>query len=236
MKEHGILFSGAMVRAILAGAKTQTRRVLKPQPEWRDRNGMSAAGWAWDAGEPSRASFRSWQDPGPFGEAIAAYVRFAAGDRLWVRETAVIAPPNWTNTPTNPMGPHRQEVAYLADSPSGKVSDAARDYGLKATPSIFMPRWASRITLDVTAVRIERLQDISEADAIAEGVVKVREHCYVIRGVDYDLSGLCHSSPITPYAKLWDTLNGGKAGKAWDDNPWVVVTEFVRVQPQERAA
>jgi hypothetical protein len=80
--------------------------------------------------------------------------------------------------------------------------------------------------LEVTAVRVQRLQEISDDDALAEGVTKVRDHCYVIRGIDYDEIGLCHSGPIAPFAKLWDSLNAER-GFGWDQNPWVIALTFV---------
>ncbi len=89
-----------------------------------------------------------------------------------------------------------------------------------------MPRWASRITLEVTDVRVQRLQEISQEDALAEGVTKVRDHCYVIRGIDYDEIAHCHSCPIARFAKLWDSLNAER-GFGWDQNPWVCATSFI---------
>jgi hypothetical protein len=86
-----------------------------------------------------------------------------------------------------------------------------------------MPRRLSRITLQVEAVRFEPPQEISDDDAIAEGVVKVRDHCYVARGTGYDRSGLCHSSPVAAFAALWSELHGPAA---WDENPSVVVLSF----------
>jgi hypothetical protein len=116
-------------------------------------------------------------------------------------------------------------VAYSADNAPLAKGETVDGWGPKRS-SLLMPRWASRLTLEITEVRVQRLQDITEADAMAEGVVKVRDACHVIRDVDYDLVGLCHTSPITPYAKLWDTLNGDKPGMAFDDDPWVWALTF----------
>ncbi len=242
MTNRPIIFSGPMVRALLAGTKTQTRRVLKaavPEPPAHNNivhppkhaapyldsycsqrptdanpRGMSSS-WCW------------WTRDNRCGEHFA--VRYVPGDRLWVRETTIIAPPNWTSTPVNPRGPDRRETAYRADDKNDDIGDAARDYGLKATSSIYMPRWASRLTLTVTDVRVERLRDISEADAIAEGCKVVREHCYVFDGTDYDNAGLCHSRASTAYAILWDKINAAN-GKRWADNPWVVALTFAVAQ------
>ena len=181
-----ILFSGPMVRALLDGRKTQTRRVLR---------------------EDERQ-------------------RYAVGDVLWVKEEWSghyhfrDTPPAKRVSFMTPDGPIlREDIWYWADG-----RPATGDYERPRSP-LFMPRWASRITLEVTAVRVQRLQEISDDDALAEGVTKVRDHCYVIQGFGYDLSGLCHSSPIVPFAHLWDSLSG-KRGYGWDQNPWVIAPTF----------
>jgi len=181
-----ILFSGPMIRALLDGCKTQTRRVLRE-------------------GERQR---------------------YAVGDKLWVKEEWSghyhfrDTPPAKRVSFMTPDGPIlREDIWYWADG-----RPATGDYERPRSP-LFMPRWASRITLEVTAVRVQRLQEISDDDALAEGVTKVREHCYVIRGIDYDEIGLCHSGPIAPFAKLWDSLNA-KRGYGWEDNPWVAAISF----------
>ena len=94
-------------------------------------------------------------------------------------------------------------------------------------PSIHMPRWASRLVLEIVSVRLERLQDISEKDALAEGVTKIRDGCHVIKGFDYDKAGLCHTHAVTPFEKLWESINGPGS---WALNPWVWVVEFKRVE------
>lgn len=209
-----ILFSAPMVRALLAGTKTQTRRLVKPQPE---RYAVSSEGLA--DGLCEVAVEISDRDPLPrlrLGRVITLQTcpYGTPGDLLWVRETWAVS------TIYDGVSPR--------DVPQCGVRYAASEerLGIKDRPSIFMPRWASRLTLEITEVRVQRLEDISEQDAIAEGVVKIRDCCHVIRDVDYDLVGLCHTSPITPYAKLWDTLNGDKPGMAWADNPWVWALTF----------
>lgn len=238
-----ILFSGPMVRALLDGRKTQTRRLFKlptkthsggPIYERKDMGGWEATtlggGGCFTIG-PGGECIAVQEHPAIWHRTtgVCAGAPYAVGGLLWVRETTVIAPPRWTDTPANPRGPHRQETAYLADN---DCMEAARDYGLKKTPSIFMPRWASRITLEITDVRVQRLQDISEADAIAEGVSKIRDNCYAIKGFDYDLSGLGHNNSIIPFAKLWERINGpgkeinGEWVSAWELNPWIVALTF----------
>lgn len=211
-----------MVKALVAGRKTQTRRILNI-PVQLDTS-------------------QAWADPGlgaggylkaPTKEFLAddevikrVYPRFEVGDRLWVRETwavgkcadglkpSYLSPGCWKHD--------NGGCWYRADDAQPATPISPRG---NWRPSLFMPRWASRLTLTATDVRVQRLQEISEEDALAEGVKKVRDHCYVVEGFGYDLSGLCHSSPTTAYAILWDGINQ-KAGKRWDDNPWIVACTF----------
>lgn len=150
----------------------------------------------------------------------------APGDLLWVRETWAV--PHQYDGHKPSYIPISARVHFQAD---GKLG------GLLKRPSLFMPRWASRLTLQLTDVRVERLQDISEQDAMAEGVTKVRDACNVIKGFDYDKSGLCHSNAVTPFSKLWEEINGpgqmvgDEFVSAWDANPWVWALTF-RVHQQ----
>ena len=206
-----ILFSAAMVRAILDGRKTMTRRVLNPQPSAGVRRSPFVQSGVED------------------GHGREVRLRYYPGDLLWVKETHRLT--SWNEDgqsffeypadgEISPGLWHSEgfdwdamiDRACAAYRKAGVPMDehgyyAPGEFKLPLRPSIFMPRWASRLTLEVTGVKVERLQDISEADAEAEGVTKVRDHCYVIRGFDYDLADLCHSSPVTPFAKLWDSLN-----------------------------
>lgn len=202
MVDRPILFSAPMVRALMAGTKTQTRRVLKPSAkhvaEWSPN--LSLCPSARIAGD-----LIAFDHP-LGGPSTCIPLRFSTGDRLWVKETSWIAPVGWTDSPVNPMGPYRQEVAYAADDRSGYTKEAAWDYQIKLRPSILMPRWASRLTLIVTDVRVERLQDISEADARAEGISISPKY-----------------SAVIGYETLWNLINGKGA---WDANPWVVAVSF----------
>lgn len=209
MKERPILFSAPMVRAILAGAKTQTRRVVKQH--------VYGNGFHFDGREilchndylpPSAmlmdvkhgkieyttSNLEGWETECPYGQP---------GDRLWVRET-------WRQA--YPKTEYSQGVVYRADAPRALGMDEYSDRH-KWRPSIFMPRAASRITLEVTGVRVERLQDISEADACAEGV-----HSTGTIGRDW-------MGATENFALLWDQING--AGSC-ASNPWVWVVEFKR--------
>ena len=222
MKERPILFSAPMVRAILAGTKTQTRRAVKPQPTHFNPVGVPRRARP-DA--PSSDVIRC-----PYGQP---------GDRLWVRET-------WRYTASS----LEESRAITEDIASGIAVDWRATYIEKCMKqlgfsredaetaddfetwrsSIHMPRWASRITLEVTGVRVERLQDISEADAIAEGVHPAG---VCLPGDDTSafsrIGRVCNASfPVARYAALWESINGVGA---WGKNPLVWVIEFRRVTP-----
>lgn len=214
MLERPILFSAEMVRAILDGRKTQTRRKMKVQP-WPgatvevgpyhphivDRNGES---------QPGPATFGAiwdYQDIVNGGDTGLRCPYGALGDTLWVRET-------WA---PHPHGVMRCGAVYRADL--GAVPDASR-----WRPSIHMPRWASRITLRITDVRVERLQDISEDDAKAEGC----ENPLIGAEAPAAGPGVFLADERTSFARLWNHING--AG-AWRDNPAVWVVAFERVKP-----
>jgi hypothetical protein len=198
MKEHPILFSAPMVRAILDGRKTQTRRVVKFNP-WpttetqQDKHRVfksvfrhNDGGFGWLSGEDTDGKFSRYlkSDPGkqcPYG---------MVGDRLWVRET-------FCDTGLN-------RAVYRVDT-------AVENWKYRRwRPSIFMPRWAARITLEIVRVGVERLQTINEVDARAEGVEPVVE---------------CVGSYTYAYAQLWDVINK-KRGFGWKVNPWVWVVSF----------
>ena len=223
MKERPIIFSAPMVRAILSGAKTQTRRVVK-------RYSADCIGWFDDGDglwvqrfiDPSSGSpyLKSWRDRCPYGQP---------GDRLWVREAF--------------SGPHCMDASDGCRAvPPSKWGDCSRIWywadgnptegdWTRPRPSIHMPRWASRILLEIVAVRVERLQDISEADAQAEGVERVvagvgwRRYC----DPDSEEVGVppCGDARRS-FRSLWKFINGDES---WNANPWVWVVEFKRVRP-----
>ena len=203
MKERPIIFSTPMVQAILEERKTQTRRVCKwnvINPIWTGKR------WA-EAGNDNTVHF---EIKCPHGKP---------GDLLWVRETTIIAPKNWVkkrfNNITDSDGDGRV-IQYLATHPN---TDAARNYGLKKTPSIHMPKWAARIWLEITGVRVERVQEISHADAVAEGYEECEPNNYGTGSRARDW-----------FACLWDSINGKKNGCSWAENPWVWIVEFKRVE------
>jgi hypothetical protein len=212
MKERPIPFSAPMVRAVLDGTKTQTRRIVRHQYGGAPR--IVGDGVAFlDAGRRT----------GP--DQLCPYG--VSGDRLWVREA-------WrASAQHNDLAPREIPVGdgieYHADDKPDYLLGRYRH-------ARFMMRWMSRITLEITAVRVERLQDISEEGAIAEGVE--REGIYFKsyekilvgphKGKPHPHSVAPNRSPLTSYRELWESING--AG-AWAANPWVWVIEFRRITP-----
>lgn len=217
MKERPILFSAPMVRAILDGRKTQTRRMVNPQPEMDSFKGFMKR--TFDHG------FYDTKDnyiKNPYGQP---------GDRLWVRETcrAFERPEDMIDG-----------VKYLADDAFIQIEDseAAANRWIdlnyyrfhakgnpqkkrgQTVPPIHMPRWASRILLEITDVRVERLQEISTADIAAEGFDN---------GKSNPANGKRHENmQRIGFMELWDKLNA-KRGFGWDANPWVWVVSFKRI-------
>ena len=226
-KERPILFSGPMVRAILEGRKTQTRRAAKlsenghliverkrhatycvdlvdGSPMWRPHGGSPLISYPQEKIEEAC----------PYGRP---------GDRLWVRET-------WGLHDTDPKDvPANAHIYYRA-------SDENRNelrYQLWR-PSIFMPRWASRITLEITGVRVERVQDISVDDCEAEGIDLENEHADDFSYAEWigaaGGSCGCKYPEIYPFMILWNSINA-KRGFGWDKNPWVWALRFKVIKP-----
>lgn len=290
MKERPILFSGPMVRAILEGRKSQTRRIVKPQPQPHGGAGLapikpyhtSLGDWAWvlaDTGHGSGTTFKC-----PHGQT---------GDLLWVRETFTywerpdpkidITPrANESSRPADGKRYQRWLARTMPSADEGagedflvyKADDFKRSLGEwkhphpiyehcvgrfgKTLPAIFMPRWASRLTLRITGVRVERLQEISEADSLAEGCRAVEAEPWW-QGYKECEGELMHQQArgrvppdwmIEPkpsynptfdplactakqaYESLWNSINGKRA--PWSSNPWVWVIEFERIEQQAR--
>lgn len=201
IKERPILFSGAMVRALLDGSKTQTRRALRSQvtapavmqmagpghAEIINEYGVHIPGWACPYGQP--------------------------GDRLWVREA-------WART---------HVAQAMAEWVVYREGDNRTDYGGPWKPSIHMPRAASRILLEIVSVRVERLQDISEEDAKAEGISPHEVRQFAIFGLSAaERAAVYRDAAVGPFQGLWQHINGVGS---WDANPWVWVVEFKRVTP-----
>jgi hypothetical protein len=223
MTERPILFSAPMVRAILAGQKTQTRRAVKPQPQNDPakhhpiapyNNGRGSWNWVLAAtGHGTGDPF-----PCPYG---------VPGDLLWARESL------------KAVYDEREliiDYAYAADGakvPRDPTLDVPFNDGFAfahlarpgGVPSIHMPRWASRITLEITGVRVERLQSISREDSIAEGIEPIgdRWRHYFYSAEDADEAW---EFPQNSFGSLWASINGTES---WDANPWVWVVEFKRI-------
>ncbi len=202
-RERPILFSAPMVRAILAGTKTQTRRMVKGIPLlWLSQS----VGFT-----PEFVALPD-NDACPYGEP---------GDRLWVRETFYHEPADYVREASVSIPSRPAITVYRAD---GGFDADQFDAGCKWQPSIHMPRNLSRITLEITGVRVERLQDISEADARAEGIV----HSTRFGGYHTEDGRHFHAAdPRQSYASLWEQINGPGS---WDANPWVWVLEFRRLE------
>ncbi|MDH2123005.1 hypothetical protein N5J75_07265 [Pantoea brenneri] len=223
MRECPIIFNADMVRAVLDGRKTQTRRIMKVQPDSPNfgllritdstkRADIGKYHWAESNGTGTHT--RSALFSCPFG---------AVGDRLWVRETFRVHS-------------RATDVATLVYKASEQQSWTQQTHRVpiekchkpavvdKWTPSIHMPRWASRITLEITGVRVEQLQDISEADALAEGVTP--EPCDHARRSCEEI-GCCGDTAKGEFGALWQSIYGEES---WQANPWVWVIEFKRVE------
>ncbi|PKO03060.1 MAG: hypothetical protein CVU43_04575 [Chloroflexi bacterium HGW-Chloroflexi-5] len=220
MKERPILFSGEMVRAILEGRKTQTRRVIKPQPSWRYPGNYERS--------YTMSFIRGvWCATVGFGMAQEGYRFFNCpyekGMMLWVREAYLPDPPadgTW------------DDVVYMGckNAPLSMIPEKFRNQShclYKSTwkgldliwkPSIHMPRWASRILLEVVSVRVERVQDISLKDINAEGTPYTLDPAKRPYGTRHE-----------QFQRLWDSINE-KRGLPWESNPWVWVIEFKKVE------
>lgn len=231
MKERPILFKAEMVRAILDGRKTQTRRVIAGQPELTEHGGFAysdRAGKRWLAGLG-----------GCYAETVRNFMKNVPctygqqGDQLWVRETWRIGAWNedeeqvaidyfadgycrkeWLDVPLDErdmfsrLWQQSTDDAIKALGQQDKYKWEPGQSPCRKRTSIHMPRWASRIQLEITNVRVERLQDISEADAEAEG-------CFAL--------GDCECTARRQYGELWESINGTGS---WNTNPWVWVIEF----------
>ena len=203
--EHPILFSGEMVRPILDGRKTQTRRIIKPQPiiNKHDRvvywNENTRKVINEDLGEPI----------GEWRSIAKLFGKYKVGDRLWVRETWLLYNHMGTfmgNIPKQP--PEDLSVGYKADGLDKEDLFSWRS-------PIHIPKWAARIWLEITGIRVERVQEITVLDAQAEGVIKKE-------------TTACNLT-IDMFQRFWDSLNA-KRGFGWDKNPWVWCISFKRTQ------
>lgn len=208
MKTRPILFSAPMVQALLAGTKTQTRRIIKPEPYIDGMGNFCAGGWSYGQeiiGNAPKTAF--------FAEKKCPYGKL--GSLLWVREAWQV----WKDF--DHLAP--RDIPPGADVRYGADGEEWR-WDSKRRPSMFIPRWASRLTLEIFDVRAQRLQDISEADADAEGVEQ-------LDGIidEMQLCVLAKKMDIPPtesrawFAWLWESINGPGS---WDANPWIWCVSF----------
>ncbi len=204
IKERPILFSGPMVRAIFKGRKTQTRRVVKPQPV--------------DVEDFSRSAPSLYQDAGFYmdyenGETKVRLCPYGQpGDRLWVRETFTAQEAGCCSSV--PLYPPNDVVLYRADPMYDGMEPG--DFAWGWTPAIYMPRKWSRLTLEITEVRVQRLQEITDGEVASEGVDWASKRI-----------GNDHGSPARDaFAFLWDKLNNKRC--PWSSNPWVWAITFKR--------
>lgn len=252
MADHPMLFSAPMVRAILEGRKTQTRRLLTPATTlfngapWY--KAAKAQTWDWDgawvdagpspAGNVGPYLKLAWKsgDANPFEDTVhRIYARVQVGDRIWGREAHTIVgtvDPGWVLY---------RASGYAAECQRHGFDNPPDESTVKWRPSIHMPRWTSRLTLVVTDVRLERLQDISEDDACAEGIVhyegvvgcigtphgpsEIMGHGFYEPSIHpEDEVETWHDNGIDAFVDLWNSINAKRA--PWDSNPWVIATTF----------
>lgn len=215
MKERGMIFNGEMVRAILDGRKTQTRRVMKVQPKPSE----TRAGDFWFSSNKLECMVHV-SDIIPGNSPITDYHLFlqehccpfgCVGDRIWVRETFRVM--GCATDVARLMYKASNRNSFTESTRTVPVSTCTKQPSHNWTPSIHMPRWAGRILLEITDVRVERLNAISENDANAEGVKanKLSPARYV-------------------FGELWQSIYGADNSQSWQANPWVWVIEFKRVE------
>lgn len=222
VKERAIPFSGSMVRAILDGSKTQTRRVIPYELAYKidkvDDDYFAVIPLGDEEGNHSDDHYEKIRCPP--GEP---------GDALWVRETWQ-AVRSWQEygywcrdvlegCEISDLDPKSTEICYRATDPEPDE--------ISWRPSIHMPRWASRITLEIKSVRVERVQEITYDDAIAEGCPA---SCSRPKNAPAFVPNVLETNPLRIFTDLWDSINA-KRGHGWDTNPWVWVIEFARIKP-----
>lgn len=220
MKETGLMFKAPLVRAILAGQKTQTRRILKLRPGFDFEQRDDGRWWPW-AEHPDRAD-DVWQ-PAPCGDI---------GDRIYVRETwrgPLMSSKEWEEhyfSDADDLPAHFRTPAhcqYAADGgPPPEFMTMDDELVSRWKPSIHMPKWAARIWLEITGVRVQRLQSITEADCIAEGTTGGH---VAIPGYAYN------ATPLEHFRHIWKSTGGD-----WDANPWVWTIDFKTISTTGRPA
>lgn len=242
MADLPILFSAPMVRALIVGTKTQTRRAIDPQPEATAE--LVSPAFRGD-GQDLHVQFRGLDGlPGK-----SQRIRYAVGDRLWVREAWRVSQ-KWDRIKPSDLPARNMTVMFraggsIANHETGGWEDGALtdkiewrpdhwppagetvEWAGKLRPGIFLPRWGSRLTLIVSDVRVQRLQDISEADARAEGIIELQRKGWLNGCPLYGLDeGTGHDTAVGAFNWLWRDINGEGS---WAENPWVVAYTFRRI-------
>ncbi|HFE4416613.1 TPA: hypothetical protein ACF26P_000019 [Klebsiella quasipneumoniae subsp. similipneumoniae] len=226
MKERGMIFNSEMVRAIVSGRKTQTRRIMKVQPESNQLGLLLIT----DSTKHSDIGKYHWAESNATGNHVRSKLFLcpfgAVGDRIWVREGFFPAPLEMQSEPPRKT---MWNIAYRDGMQMEKLAPAEYNPTIynyeRWTPSIHMPRWASRILLEITDVRVERLNAISEEDARAEGIID--GGC--LNCGEPEPCGCANPEPdaTDAFAYLWQSIYGQEN---WNANPWVWVIEFKRVE------
>ncbi len=216
MNTKPMIFTTENIRGIRDGRKTMTRRVIKPQP--------SEGGLEWCTA--ADGAFSAWQDPlllldehsedgGPC-QRVCPYG--VPGDLLWVRET-------WGKEPDRRTSPSLGETTNLFEGDVFYRASHENNYPGPWKPSIHMPRTLSRLTLRVSNVRVERVQDISEEDMIAEGITDIGDGCGCLERAN---GNMAYSTTRNLFMQLWDSINA-KRGYSWESNPYVWIIEWDKV-------
>ncbi|MBC4065298.1 MULTISPECIES: morphogenetic protein [Klebsiella pneumoniae complex] len=227
MTERGMIFNAEMVLAILDGRKTQTRRVMKVQPESNQLGLLLIT----DSTKHSDIGKYHWAESNATGNHVRSKLFLcpfgAVGDRIWVREGFFPAPLEMQSEPPRKT---MWNIAYRDGMQMEKLAPAEYNPTIynyeRWTPSIHMPRWASRILLEITDVRVERLNAISEEDATAEGVPPAGSLLPDYPGTFLTPKGDFATAKVA-FQRLWESIYGEEG---WKSNPWVWVIEFKRVE------
>lgn len=206
-----IIFTGNRAGQVHRGEKTMTRRVIKPQPVWKDADGLMSAGWSYQASKTRQLN--AWRDIEKFKTALVQFAPYKVGDLLWVRESFAFIDYSgigWT------------ELLFKTDG-----HEIFKGEKIKWQSPLFMPRWASRTTLEVTEVRAERLQEIGKdgrhaKDVLAEGITQ--------QEIDQQAKWFHpDDSPAIAFAQTWNDVHRKHPENQWEANPWVWVIAFKRV-------
>jgi len=239
VKERPIIFNSDMIRAILNGSKTQSRRVIVPQPfkgAWNATSEHPSYGWLW------KKLYQTWSGEDEFFERLTEQCPYGQiGQRVWVRETWATEKHIDKFSPSYIGNAGYTPIFYKVDNPNHSLLSIG-----KWRPSIFMPRWASRITLEITEVRVERLQKITGEDAMREGVILPFRVFGDGDGEYYEGIGEAY---VDYFHELWDSLNAKRKPTRydqecgitepitlsydWSSNPWVWVVSFKVTQGEK---